>query len=441
MVRASRFRMAHAQAPIPTAIPRRRWLVACLLGFGVLVNFFDRINLSVAQEALHDQFGISTLTYGYLLSAYMWTYAIFQIPVGVLLDRLGVKKIGRLGAFIWSMGSFAAAAAPNLWMLFPARFLLGVGESPTFPGNAKAIGYWFPKRERSMATAIFDSAAKFANAIGVPLVGLLLINFGWRWSFTATGCASFTYFLLFYFFYRNPSEDRGLTPEERTYIVENGAQPEDIVVAKTAPASLGYLGRHRKVVGLSLGFAAYNYTFYLLLTWMPSYLLQAMHIDLKHSVRYASIPWLVATVTDLLIGGFLVDALLQRGWNGSSVRRVVLIVGMMFGVGIFGVASAHTPAVAVFWISVSLAGLAAAAPVAWSVPSLIAPRESVGRIGGIVNFWSQVAAISAPIVTAYIVHITKSFKGAFVVAAVFLVIGVAAYAFLLGRIEPIPDPT
>jgi len=195
------------------------------------------------------------------------------------------------------------------------------------------------------------------------------------------------------------------------------------------------------VVGLSLGFAAYNYTFYLLLTWMPSYLSMALGIDLLHSVLYTSVPWLIATVTDLAVGGWLVDALTQRGWDGSSVRRAVLLIGMMFGVGIFGVASAHTPRAAVFWISVSLAGLAAAAPVAWSIPSLFAPRESVGRIGGIINFWSQVAAITAPIITGYIVALTHSFKAAFVCAAVFLVIGIAGYAFLLGRIETIPEPS
>ena len=433
--------MGLAQGLSPQSVPHRRWRIACLLGFGVLVNFFDRINLSVAHSALQVDFGISIRMYGYLLSAYMWTYAICQIPVGVLLDRIGVKKIGRLGAFIWSMGSFAAAASTGLWTLFPARFLLGIGEAPTFPANSKAIGYWFPNRERSLSTAIFDAAAKFANAIGVPIVGLLLLHFGWRWSFFATGCASFSYFLLFWFVYRNPSEDPKLTPAERRYIVEGGAQPEDAKASGGQGASLGYLLTKRKVIGLSLGFAAYNYTFYLLLTWLPTYLSIAMHIDLLHSVMYTSVPWMIATVTDLAIGGLLVDTLLKRGWNGSSVRQVVLVVGMMFGVGIFGVAGAHTPQQAVFWISVSLAGLAAAAPVAWSIPSLIAPRESVGRVGGIINFFSQLAAITAPIFTGYVVSLTHSFKGAFVVAAVFLVIGIVGYVFLLGRIEPIPEPS
>ncbi len=421
-------------------VPHRRWRIAALLGLGVLINYFDRINLSVSQSALHAEFDISTVTFGYLLSAYSWTYALCQIPVGVLLDRFGVKRVGRVGALLWSLASFGAATAPGIGMFFGARFLLGIGEAPTFPANAKAVGYWFPQGERSFATAMFDAAAKFASAIGVPVIGLLLLRFGWRQSFAMTGLASLLYFLLFYFIYRNPGEDSRLSEAERQYILAGGAQPEAAPTARANGAPLSYLLRQRKVIGLTLGFTAYNYTFYLLLTWMPSYLATALGIDLLHSVIYASLPWLIATVTDLAIGGVMVDKLTQRGWNASSVRRFVLVVGMIFGVGIFGVAGAHSANVAVFWISLSLAGLAAAAPVAWSIPSLIAPRESVGRIGGIMNFFSQITAIAAPIITGYIVYLTHSFKGAFLVAAVFLLVGIAGYAFLLGKIEPIPEP-
>src|SRR5512133_3585270 len=195
-------------------VPRRRWRIAVLLGFGVLVNYFDRINLSVAQDALHSEFGISDVSFGYLLSAYSWTYALFQLPSGILLDRFGVRTIGRISSFIWSVASFAAAAATGVGAFFGARLALGIGEAPTFPANAKAVGYWFPTRERSLATAIFDAAAKFSSAIGVPVVGLLLLRFGWRFSFAFTGLLSLVYFALFYFIYRNPSEDRCLSPVE-----------------------------------------------------------------------------------------------------------------------------------------------------------------------------------------------------------------------------------
>jgi len=414
--------------------------MAFLLALGVVINFFDRINLSVSQDALHASFGLSLIAFGYLSSAFSWTYAVMQMPAGVLLDRFGVRLVGRISTFLWSLASFAAAISPGLGVFFGARLLLGVAEAPTFPANAKAIGYWFPQRERSFAISLTDAAAKLSSAIGVPFLGLLLLHFGWRWSFAATGFLSLLYFALFFLFYRNPSEDKNLSAEERQYIAGDGAQPENPAQAKRG-SLLGYLLVQPKVYGLALGWGAYNYSFFLLLTWLPSYLSRSLGMDLLHSVFYTSVPWLFATFTDLLVGGWLVDALIQRGWNANRVRQAVLIGGTSFGLAILGAAHSHSPTAALCWISLALGGLAAAAPVAWTVPSLIAPRESVGTLASIANLSGQLAAISAPIITGYIVSATHSFASAFVTATVILFLGIAGYALLLGRIEPIPEPS
>jgi len=420
-------------------IPRRRWSIALLLGIGVLVNYFDRVNLSVSRDALETTFGISEITFGWLSGAYNWTYMLLQLPSGLLLDRFGVRRVGIISTVIWSVASFATAISTGVAALFGSRFLLGIGEAPTFPGNSKAIGYWFPKHERSLATAMFDSAAKFSSAIGIPLLGILLFYFGWRLNFAVTGFVSLAYFALFYFFYHNPSEDESLSVSERDFIARGGAQPEDRArAAKGAP--LTYLLQKRKVWGLCLGFASYNYTFYFLLTWLPSYLSTTLHIDLLHSALYTSVPWTFATLTDLAVGGWLVDWLIQRGANSVRVRQTVLVGGTAFGLGILGAAQAHSAASALFWISMSIGGLSAASPVGWSIPSLIAPRESVGTLGGILNLCNQLAGIAAPVVTGYVVQATHSFSGAFIAASVFLLIGVAGYIFLLGRIESIPEP-
>jgi MFS family permease len=380
------------------------------------------------------------VTFGFLLSAYSWTYAAFQLPSGLILDRFGVKLIGRIGTFLWSVASFAAAISTGLTGFLAARLLLGVGEAPTFPANSKAVGYWFPTQERSLATATFDSAAKLASAIGVPALGLLMLRFGWRWSFAATGLISLLYFVLFYVFYRNPSEDKSLSVAERDFILQHGAQPEDrAIAAKGAP--LGYLLRQRKVWGLVLGFASYNYTFYLLLTWLPSYLSSTHHVDLRHSVLYTSVPWFFATFTDIVMGGWLVDELVQRGRDASFVRQAILIGGTVLGLGMIGAAYAQGVTAALVWISLAIGGLSAASPVGWSIPSLIAPRESVGTLGGILNFGNQLSAIAAPIATGYVAQITHSFFWAFSAAAVFLMVGIAGYVFLLGRIEAIPEPS
>jgi sugar phosphate permease len=414
---------------------QRRWRIAWLLALGVLVNYFDRVNLSVSHDALITAFGISNIAFGYLSSAYNWTYAVCQLPIGVLLDKFGIRRIGRISTFLWSLASFGAAITPGLSGFFAARFLLGVGEAPTFPANAKAIGHWFPAKERGLATALNDSAAKFANGIGVPLIGILLIHVGWRLSFAATGLISLAYFALFWLIYRDPQDDPKLSDEERAVIAEDrGHGP-----AETEQASLGYLLRRRKVLGLALGFGSYNYVFYLLLTWLPSYLSEALHIDLLHSFLYTGVPWLFAGATDLA-GGLGTDFLIQRGWDASRVRKVVMVVGTAFGLGIVGAAHAHTATRALIWISISIGGLAAAAPVGWSIPSMIAPRGSVGTVGGIVNFSNQISGIAAPIVTGYVVTVTHSFAWAFIIAAIYLLIGIASYIFLLGRIEQVPIP-
>jgi ACS family D-galactonate transporter-like MFS transporter len=420
-------------------IPRRRWGIALLLGFGVLVNYFDRVNLSVSRDALQDAFGISAVMFGYLSSAYNWTYAVLQLPSGLLLDRFGVRRVGIVSTIIWSVASFAAAISGGIGALFASRLLLGIGEAPTFPAYAKATGYWFPKDERSLATAMFDSMAKFSSAIGIPVLGVLLLHFGWRWNFAATGLISIVFLALFYAFYRNPSEDKFLSSTEREFIARGGAQPEDRErAAKGAP--LAYLLQQRQVWGLVLGFASYNYSFYLLLTWLPSYLSTTHHIDLLHSALYTSVPWVVATILDLVVGGWLVDSLIQRGRNPVRVRQTILIVGTALGLGIFGAAQAQSATSALIWISLCIGGLSAASPVGWSIPSLIAPKESVGTLGGILNFGNQLAGIAAPIVTGYVVQATHSFFWAFAVAGGFLVVGIAGYIFLLGSMDPVPEP-
>jgi MFS transporter, ACS family, D-galactonate transporter len=420
-----------------TKLPRRSWQIAWLLGLGVLVNYFDRVNLSVSHESLIAAFGISNITFGYLSGAYNWTYALCQLPIGVLLDKFGVRRVGRASSFLWSVASFAASISPNIPSLFGARFLLGVGEAPTFPSNAKAVGLWFPPQMRGFATAVFDSAAKFSSAIGVPLLGLVLLRIGWRLSFALTGVMSLLYFLLFWKIYSDPDDDTSLSDADRSSIgvVAEPDPSDETFIAE--PESLRFLLEKKKVIGLSIGFGAYNYVFYLLLTWLPSYLSLALHIDLYHSFMYTSMPWLVATFADLTVGGWLVDALIRRGYDASRVRQVILVTGTTFGLGILGAAKAHTALQALIWISISIGGLSAAAPVGWSIPSLIASRNNVGRVGGILNFSNQLSGIAAPIITGYLFSARHSFAWAFGVAAGYLIVGIAAYIFLLGRIEPV----
>jgi len=420
-------------------IPRRRWGIGVLLGSGILVSFLDRINLSVAAPQLQKVFDLGPAEIGVLLSAYSWTYTPLQIPLGLLVDRLGVTRIGRWGSLLWAIASGLTAFAGGYWGIMAARFLLGIAEAPSFPAVSKATGHWFPRNERARATAIFDASAKFSNVVGIPIVAFAVVRFGWRWGFAITSAISFVYFAAFYLLYRDPGGDRRLSRREHEYILSGGAVPEGESGAR-AVDMMGYLLRQPKIWGLSIGFGAYGYSFYLFLTWLPSYLANTGGMSVLKSASYMAIPWAVATVTDLAVGGWLIDTLIARGSDETRVRKAVLVTGMLFGLAVVGATRTTDPAWAIFWFSLSLGGLAAAAPVGWSLPSLIAPKGGVGAVGGIMNFAVNVMGIAAPIVTGLILKFTHSFADAFLVAAAILVAGVLAFVFLLGRIETLPAP-
>jgi MFS transporter, ACS family, D-galactonate transporter len=424
--------------PTQAGTGRRRWRIAWLLALGVMISYMDRVNISVAQQALHHTFGLTTVSFGYLLGAYSWTYAMLQLPSGVVLDRFGLRGVGVVSSFIWSAATFATAASQGVVSLFSSRLLLGVGESPIFPLSAAAVGQWFPEKERGLPTAMFDSAAKFSPAVGIPFVGLLLIHFGWRVSFAFTGVLSLLYFVLFARIYRNPGDDPHLSAAERDYIQSDPASATGANPPSSYP--LGYLMRQRKILGAMIGFATYNYSFFLLLTWLPSYAVAGLHLTLVHAVWAASVPWFFAGLVDIFVGGWLVDALIRRGHDAARVRRRVLLLGMVCGLGVAGPALTHHPVPALLSLCVGLGGLSAAAPVGWSLPGILVPTSSTGKVGGIMNFGSQISAILAPVITGYLTTWTHTFAAAFALAALLLLLGTVSYAFLLGKIQRIDAP-
>jgi len=421
----------YADSYAPTE--RYRWTIGVLLGVGVLVNYFDRVNLSVSHDALVGTFGITPQVFGQLSAAYSWTYAACQLPTGVVLDAFGVRRVTLWSVLIWGVASLAAAFAPSVLFFFLARLLLGVGEAPTFPANAKAVGSWFSANERSMATALFDSAAKLANAIGIPLLGLLLLRVGWRWSFGFTAALSFAYLGLFALLYREPGRFSMRNVIRTPSRLPGGDAAQ--IIAPSIP--LAELLRQKKVIGLAIGSGAYNYVFYLLVTWLPTYLAESQHISLRQSFLYTGAPWLAAAAAGFFIGGLLVDVLIRNGFNASRVRRTVLIAGTVCGLGILGAAFAHSITSALLWITLAISGLSAASPVIWSLPSFLVPNTSTGKVGGIINFSNQISAILAPILTGYTVGATHGYTLAFVIPALYILAGVAAYIFLLGPIEPL----
>ena len=416
-----------------------RWGIAGLLGIGIVINYLDRINISVATKPFEQEFHLTQTEMGIILSAYLWSYVLLQVPVGTLLDRFGVKWLVRIGTFVWAVASYMTAIVSGLGLVILSRILLGAAEAPIFPGAAKATGYWFPTKERGLATSAFDAAAKFSNVIGIPLIAVVVTLWGWRSAFYLTGTLSLLYCALFWILYRDPSKSKRLAPEERTYIVEGGSQQEG-VTASNPLANLGFLLRQPKVWGLTLGFAAYGYSFYLFLSWIPGYLQTQLHMTVLSSGFYTIIPWVVATITDIVIGGWLVDTLIKRGNNPTRVRKTLFTIGLLLGIAVVGAAFTSNANIAILWISIALGGLAFAAPIGWSIPGLIAPKGTVGTVGSIMNFFNNLAGIVAPILAGVIFDRTGSFAANFLVAGAILVVGIICFLVLLGRIEQIQKP-
>jgi MFS family permease len=396
--------------------------IAVVLGVGVLVNYFDRVNLSVAHDALEHTFGISDVTFGWLLSSYSWTYAAMQIPCGSLLDRFGVRRVMIVAILLWALASGLATVAPTIVLLFAARFLLGIGEAPTFPANAKAVGLWFPSQERGVPTATFDAAAKLSIGLGTPILGLILLRYGLRANFATTAILSLAYAGLFAWVYRDPN------PTESLQAAELEALPAERV-------DFASLLRQPKVWGAALGSGAYNYCFYLLLTWLPFYLQRGLKMTAHNAVLWSAVPWLVAAAAGFGIGGMLVDRLIKRGVDPDTVRRSVLIGGTSCGLFVLAPAFLHEPRIVLLCLTIAISGLAAASPVVWTLPSLLAPPGATGRVGSLMNLANQIAGITAPIITGYISGWTHSFAGAFLLASIVLLCGIGSYIFLLGRIE------
>ena len=401
---------------------RKRRSIAILLGVGVLVNYLDRVNLSVSHDALQKAYGISDVAFGYLLGSYSWTYAAMQLPCGTLLDRFGVRRVMLVAILLWSLASGLAMIAPTIVLLFAARYLLGIGEAPTFPANAKAIGLWFPSDQRGVPTATFDAAAKFSIGLGTPLLGLILLHFGLRANFGTTAFLSLLYAVLFAAVYRDPAPGEAVRSEAE----------EEVQARKVR---LWELLRQPKILGGAIGAGACNYTFYLLLTWLPYYLQKGLRMTPQNAVLWSAVPWLVAAACGFGLGGALVDLLLRRGYDANLVRRSVLIGGTAFGLLIFAPVFVNDARIVLICLTLAASGIATSSPVAWTLPSLLAPPGGIGRVGSIINLAGQIAAITAPIATGYLTSRTHSFGAAFLVAGVVLLVGLAGYGLLLGRIE------
>ncbi|HEY9413881.1 MAG TPA: MFS transporter, partial [Pseudonocardia sp.] len=278
---------------------RRRWVVTSLVLVISAVAYVDRVNLSVAAPVLTKEFHTNAAVMGVLLSSFTWSYALLNIPAGMLVDRIRTRVLYSGAMLLWGVASFLTVLANSVGALFGPRLLLGVAESPFIPASVRTLSDWLPKSERGAGGGVFISGVALGSAVGPPILGWLVSGYGWRSAFIATGVLSVVFAVGWFAWYRHPSEDRRLSDEERELILAD-QEPERPEGQVRAPWSS--LIRSRDIWAITGGYFCLLYIQYTFVSWLPSYLVQDRHMTVLKSGFATSIPWTCAFLVAVIFG-------------------------------------------------------------------------------------------------------------------------------------------
>jgi len=401
---------------------RRGWIAVFLFSLA-MINYMDRIALSIAAKPIAEEFHLTSVGMGYLFSSFIWSYALFLIPVGLLIDKYGVKRVGGLGIFIWSLATALTGAASSFASLLTARLVMGAGESVSNPVGAKVIREWIPGTERGTITAIFNSGSYAGPAICSVVLAALVAAFGWRMSFVIAGAIGFVWLVAWYFFYDKPEQVKWLAQGEREHIVATRATSTTGNATNVA-YGLKKLLKTPTLWGLAIAQGCNVYTQYLFLTWLPSYLQEVRHLTIAKSGLFTAIPYAAAVVLCIVIGK-LSDQYLKNGSGAASgKRRNVIALTMLVASCILLIPFADDIAMLVLIFSLTLAGIASTTSLNFSLLNDLLPSSGdVGRAMAFVVVGGNVFGMLAPIVTGYVITATGSYNWAFAIAGALLVTG------------------
>jgi ACS family glucarate transporter-like MFS transporter len=422
-----------------------RYFIVFMLFVVGAVNYADRAIFSLAGPAMMKSLGLDVLSLGFLMSTFGWAYVIGQLPGGWLLDRFGAKRVYIASLFLWSCftallgfsGHMGAAAGTTIFVLV---FLLSLGESPSFPANARIVASWFPTRERGTASAIFNASQYFALVLFMPLMGWVTHRFGWEAVFWMMGGLGVVMALIMTRVIYSPKDHPRLGAAELRYISEGGAlvdvcPPGTAVKAAQGP-KLGYikqLFKSRMMVGIFLGQYCITTLTWFFTTWFPIYLVQARHMSILKVGLVAALPAICGCIGGIL-GGVVSDFLLRRKFSQSVARKTPIVLGMLLAMTMIACNYVDSTAMVVFFLSLAFFGKGFGA-LGWAVVSDTAPREIVGLCGGVFNLVGNMAGIVTPIVIAYILKTTGSFNGALVFVGATAALAICSYLFLVGDIR------
>ncbi|HKE25602.1 MAG TPA: MFS transporter [Bryobacteraceae bacterium] len=411
----------------------RRFHIALFLFFNVLINFVDRVNLSVAAPAIARQFHWDAVRMGWIFSAYLWTYTILLIPAGWLVDRWGTRMVSALSIVVWSGSAMLTGAVSSLAGMIAARWGLGVGEAAAMPACNRVVRQWFPVQERGLVTAIFHCGVLMSAAVGSPLAAWLVIRTGWRLSFAIMGASGFVWLVCWLRWFDVPERAPWLSAGERRHILENRHAPEPQGNGFWAVAEV--LMRQRSVWGLALTEGCVNYMNYMFLAWLPSYLIRDRGMDLMRAGLYSAIPYAAGIVAEIGFGR-LSDRLLTPARVQSGARRNQAVLFLLLSSVALLIPAVRSQGAIIALISLAVSFNTTTVTFMYALTNdLVADPEVVGTAFGFMLVGGNLFGMAAPVVTGYLVRALGNFSAAFLVAGALPILGAAA-AILMTR-EPI----
>jgi ACS family hexuronate transporter-like MFS transporter len=407
---------------------RRRWVICTLLFFATTINYVDRSVLGILAPTLRDEIGWTDSQYGQISAAFTLAYAIGFLFAGWFIDRFGSRLGYALYLIGWSFAAAGHALAVTPFGFGVARFMLGLGESGNFPAAIKTVAEWFPRKERALATGIFNAGSNVGAVVAPLVVPWLTLTWGWRTAFVVTGLSGIVWVFFWWPMYRKPAEHPRLSPAERRYIESDPTEP-------AVDVSWLELLRHRQAWAFAVGKFLTDSIWWFYLFWFPLFMADQFGFDLRTIGLPLITVYLLADVGSVA-GGWLSSSLLGRGWTPNAARKTAMLVCAVL---ILPVALA--PHVANPWVAVWLVGIAAASHQGFSaniftITSDMFPKPTIGSVVGFGGFAGAMGGVPMNLGAGWFRENQGSYTAMFTIAGVTYLVAIAAIHVLAPRLEP-----
>jgi len=410
-----------------------RWTICALLFFATTINYMDRQILGLLAPVLQGRFKWTEIEYGNIVTAFQAAYAIGLVAFGRIIDAIGTKRGYSIAVAVWSMAAMSHSLARSVFGFGAARFALGLGEAGNFPAAIKAVAEWFPKKERALATGIFNSGSNVGAILAPLLVPWLTIHFGWQASFIALGTVDLVWLVFWLVNYETPEKKKGICEAKLKYILSDSDRPS---TEKIPWRSLfGYRQAWAYIVGIAL--TAPVWWFYLY--WLPKFLHAQYGLDLSHLGPPLVVIYSM-TCFGSIGGGWLSSYLIQRGWSLNAGRKITFLICALCVVPVIFAANASN-----VWVATLLIGLAASAHQGWAanlftLVSDLFPKQAVASVVGLGAMFGSLTAMVFAQSTGFILQKTGSYWPLFLSCGFAYLIALVIMHLLVPRMEPAVIP-